>query len=144
MFSKIIEWLYLHQKGNLVYCDMLTGAKTRHYYDRVAKHKYLDKEIMVAFVDVNNLKGINDTQGHAVGSHLLKQIANDLMEISGNHEVCRIGGDGFVLLGQFDLTELHKVQNVSIGVVVKECYEDLSSATQKADKLMYINKQGCK
>ena len=140
MFLKILEWLYLQQKGNLVYYDALTGAKTRHYYDRVAKQKFSEKEIMVAFVDVNNLKGVNDARGHMAGSHLLKQISNNLMNISGKYEVCRIGGDEFVLLGQFDLNELNRIQGVSVGSVTKECYEDLSSAVGKADKLMYQNK----
>lgn len=62
------------------------------------------------------------------------------MRISGKYEVCRIGGDEFVLLGQFDLNELNRIQGVSVGSVTKECYEDLSSAVGKADKLMYQNK----
>lgn len=80
MFNPI-EFLYLKQKGNLVYYDSLTGTKSRQYYDMEAKIKYHGKNVLVAFVDVNNLKQINDECGHYVGNTILRRVANDLMNL---------------------------------------------------------------
>lgn len=139
MFN-LIEFLYLRQKGNLVYYDSLTGARSRQYYDMEAKVKYHGKDVLVAFVDVNNLKQVNDNCGHHVGSALLCRIANDLMNISGKKDVCRIGGDEFVIIGEFDASLLQSVAGISYGVHCKEKYEDMSSAVKKADENMYKHK----
>ena len=55
MFN-IIEFLYLHQKNNLVYYDSLTGTRSRMYYDRVIARKYQDKSVKIIYIDINNLK----------------------------------------------------------------------------------------
>jgi GGDEF domain-containing protein len=136
----LIEWLYLKQKGNLVYYDALTGVRSRQYYDMVVKQKYHDKEIMVAFVDVNDLKRTNDEQGHTAGSELLKRVAGDLLRISGENEVCRIGGDEFIVIGTFSKYALSVVSGISYGVYKKEKYEAVSSAVKKADESMYRHK----
>ena len=105
-----------------------------------AKSKYLAREIIVAFVDVDNLKTINDTYGHTIGSGLLKEIAEKLGKIDGVEDVCRIGGDEFVLLGNFDESALDKIDEISYGTYRKEPYEDMSSAVKKADERMYASK----
>lgn len=57
----------------------------------------------VMFVDVDELKLINDERGHAVGSSLLAETA-DLLRSSFRETdvVGRIGGDEFAIAGQFD------------------------------------------
>lgn len=139
MFN-FIEWLYLKQKGNLVYYDALTGARSRQYYDMVIKQKYHDKDVMVAFIDVNDLKHVNDEQGHQTGSELLKRVANDLMKIAGDKEVCRIGGDEFIVIGTFNRYSLSVIKDISFGTYKKEKYEAVSSAVRKADESMYKQK----
>jgi diguanylate cyclase (GGDEF)-like protein len=49
--------------------------------------------------DVNNLKAINDTQGHLSGDALLSKVAEIMKNhISNNAFAARIGGDEFVIL----------------------------------------------
>lgn len=135
MFN-IIEWLYLKQKNNLAYYDSLTGCKNRTYYDRVIKRKYYNKKATVIFIDINNLKKINDTKGHAEGSKKIKFIAACLNNIICD-EVIRYGGDEFIMINCIDISELDDIPDISYGVIHKEEYEDMSSAIRKADESMY-------
>ena len=47
--------------------------------------------------DGNNLKKINDTQGHAAGDEFIKKAAKLLCNIFAHSPVFRIGGDEFVV-----------------------------------------------
>ena len=91
LINKIIEALYLRQKNNLVYYDSMTRVKSRMYYDRVAKTKYLNKKCMVIFVDINCLKIVNDTKGHTEGNVLIETVAQELDKCENVYDVCRIG-----------------------------------------------------
>lgn len=138
---KLIEYLYLKQKNNLVFYDCLTGCLTRHYFDIVAKQIYQPIEVYVSYVDIDNLKHINDTQGHNVGSKYIKDIAYRLLTIQYAFDVIRLGGDEFIVISPIDITaSLKTIANISFGVYQKEKYEDLSSGVRKADKLMYKDK----
>ena len=97
MINKLIEKLYLMQKDNLVYYDSLTHVKTRMYYDRVCKIKYLKYKCYIMFVDIDSLKKINDTQGHQQGNVVIQRVAQQLNSLEGLYDVCRIGGDEFVM-----------------------------------------------
>ena len=53
----------------------------------------------VFFVDVDNLKGINDLFGHGEGDWLLQRVASVLQEIVPcDAFICRMGGDEFMLV----------------------------------------------
>lgn len=143
MFN-LIEYLYLKQDKNLVYFDCLTGCKSRMYYDRVAKVKYHGCEVDVAFVDVDNLKQVNDSLGHSHGNRYLKAIAEQLRQIRGAKDICRIGGDEFVLIGNLSAADFEDIANISYGIYTKEVYEDMSSAVSKADHDMYLCKSSKK
>lgn len=129
--------------GNLVYFDEMTHCYSRYYYDNVCKPKYLDKEINMIFCDINGLKEINDTQGHHIGTKLIKRVAADLLSLDNVQDIVRFGGDEFILFGNdsFDTELLNRVENISYGVYRKEKGETLVSACKKADSSMYIMKQ---
>ncbi len=88
---------------DMAYKDALTGLPNRtHFmiYARDILHKSLRKRRYgaVMFVDVDKFKFVNDTFGHAVGDGLLIGFGRRLVEIIGNKkQVCRFGGDEFVL-----------------------------------------------
>ena len=140
---KLIEKLYLAQPDNLVYWDELTKVKTRFYYERVMKRQYLDKSCIVVYVDVNGLKRVNDTYGHSEGSKLLRVTAKALRELPGAKDVCRVGGDEFVLIffNKEKADAIKSIPYISFGMYNKERHEDLSSALRKADAKMYEQKR---
>jgi len=85
------------------YTDLLTGLGSRtaftEDFDRVESEKDKYKDITVIMLDLNNLKKINDVEGHAVGDRLIKGLASALKTAFGHiGKIYRVGGDEFVVL----------------------------------------------
>jgi diguanylate cyclase (GGDEF)-like protein len=52
---------------------------------------------VLAFVDVDHLKTTNDSQGHAAGDRMLREVARTFREKLRSHDlIIRYGGDEFV------------------------------------------------
>ena len=143
MFKKLIEKLYLSMEGNLVYYDEITKCKSRYFYDNVIKEKYEDKRCYIIFVDVDGLKKINDKLGHHYGTKLIKQVSTQLLSLEQIKDVCRFGGDEFVLIGdeEFNVKQLENIEHVSYGFYLKNEHEDIVSSCRYADEQMYIMKK---
>ena len=116
----------------------------------------------LAWVDVDNLKYINDRMGHRVGDQVIEALAERLQRIAGDAVVARVGADEFVLL--FDnLTPVQAAQIVAgascdaMGPVVTDVGEipvtfsagvtDLSGSSadevmSRADATLYQAKRG--
>ena len=82
--------------------DELTGAWTRRFgLEEVSReleraHR-TGASLMLAFIDVNGLKQVNDTQGHLAGDTLLRLLGEALRaNIRPYDVVVRYGGDEFV------------------------------------------------
>ncbi len=86
------------------YYDMLTDIPNRTYLMDKLKSFITDKQdneeyTALLFLDIDNFKKVNETYGHDVGDHLLKQVVNRLKNIIGSHEVfARVSGNKFVIL----------------------------------------------
>lgn len=80
--------------------DPLTGLPNRLYLaERFEQYRAEHAQFAVLFLDLDNFKLINDTDGHTVGDALLQQIALRLRsEIEDSGFVCRHGGDEFLIL----------------------------------------------
>ena len=146
LFKNLIEKLYLSMDGNLVYYDETTKCHSRYYYDNIVKDKYNDRLCYVVYVDINGLKEVNDKYGHHYGTQLIKQVASNLLSIKGAKDICRIGGDEFILFGDedFDISQMDRISDISYGTHLKYANEDVVSACKKADSKMYIMKQQVK
>lgn len=88
----------------LVACDTLTPLfNRRHFIEELDRwcwrtHRY-GGEYGLLFIDVDNLKTVNDTLGHQVGDMLLMAIAKGLLgAVRRSDLVARIGGDEFAIL----------------------------------------------
>jgi diguanylate cyclase (GGDEF)-like protein len=91
-------WQIAHQ-------DPLTGLWNRRYADeRLAEEMSRARReggyrFSMVLVDVDNLKRLNDDNGHASGDEALKWVARFLREGLRAHDLsCRIGGDEFLLI----------------------------------------------
>jgi len=74
----------------------LFSLRLNHAID-VAKRK--DKILALLFMDLDNFKVINDTQGHEVGDQILKVAAQTMKNcVRETDTLARLGGDEFVLL----------------------------------------------
>ncbi|MHB1452427.1 MAG: GGDEF domain-containing protein [Saccharofermentanales bacterium] len=79
--------------------DPTTGILNRHSFEkRLVELQKLDKATIVVF-DLNNLKDINDSQGHFEGDNYLTYAAEIIRESFADHGTAyRIGGDEFCVL----------------------------------------------
>ncbi len=88
---------------NLAYKDILTGLA-----NRVSLGRWLDTEMQQArtnnahgalfFIDMDDLKTVNDTFGHSLGDEVIVTAARHIREaVGGAAFIARIGGDEFVI-----------------------------------------------
>lgn len=84
--------------------DTLTPLFNRRHFEQavatsIAHCQRYDSRAALLFVDVDDLKSINDTHGHAAGDEALCCIADVLLaNVRTTDVVARIGGDEFALL----------------------------------------------
>lgn len=138
--------------------DSLTKLFNRYTLDYHYGERYHNENFHVMYLDLDDFKVINDTEGHNLGNDYLKEFANLLLRYSnGKSLFYRIGGDEFVGL-IFDSTDnvieiaknilsettkievkgSTKILSTSIGVVKATKAENL---IKKADELLYEAKQ---
>jgi diguanylate cyclase (GGDEF)-like protein len=112
----------------------------------------------VFFIDINNLKEVNDSLGHLVGDQLIRQAAHILNNtVRSNDIVARLGGDEFVILSiennklgaerlfkritdAFTQAEI----SVAIGFAMRQPSRGLLYAAEQADKKMFQHKRKIK
>lgn len=84
--------------------DSLTGLANRRYFNEritsiLKQARQHDAAVLLALVDIDHFKIINDTYGHAVGDVVLAEVGRCLQKLVREGEVvARIGGDEFVVL----------------------------------------------
>ncbi len=89
---------------HLAHHDSLTGLPNRSLIGDRLEQAILHAEreqqqVLVAFVDLDSFKLVNDTLGHAAGDELLQAVAGRMVEcLRKSDTVGRFGGDEFVLL----------------------------------------------
>ncbi len=80
--------------------DSLTGLLNRRGFDQMLEKHLLKQEGKILFLfsaDMDRLKYINDTFGHAEGDFAIKTLAHAIEKAGGQESVCaRFGGDEFV------------------------------------------------
>jgi diguanylate cyclase (GGDEF)-like protein/PAS domain S-box-containing protein len=92
------------QIQRLAFHDQLTGLPNRQLLRERLQHALLmtarsGRVGAVMFIDLDNFKTLNDTQGHDKGDLLLQQLAGRLSACVGNIDtVARLGGDEFVVV----------------------------------------------
>ena len=97
--SRVTEPFY----KKLAYTDLLSGYENRMAFE----HKLREcgdmaeegKNVTLLIFDVNNLKTVNDTEGHEAGDKYLKNTADIIFEnLKGRGPLYRIGGDEYAVI----------------------------------------------
>ena len=109
----------------------------------------------VFIVDLDGLKRINDTQGHAAGDALIQHTAHTLRQVARKNDVlARLGGDEFGLM-MLDIDHesvgqlLRRIETMlkqagidaSVGVALRAPGASLKKTTHQADQFMYLHKR---
>lgn len=147
---------------HISYHDQLTGLYNRRFYEEELIRLDLKHNLPLSIViaDINGLKLVNDSFGHAVGDKLLKVVAGTIQKGLRSEDImARYGGDEFViifpktdtleakqiisrfkdLLNQEDVNGIHI--SVSFGVETKlNEHENLQDIIKKSEDHMNRNK----
>jgi len=84
--------------------DPLTGLPNRrsmfvHLSRELARADRLKSEVALIVMDVDGFKAINDTYGHNVGDHALREVAHALQGALRPYDLCvRYAGDEFIVV----------------------------------------------
>lgn len=102
--------------------DELTGLLNRREFQSRFNSTVGDgvsqgQPLCLMYIDVDRLKFINDSFGHAAGDELIRRVAEVLREQTREFDchIARIGGDEFVIL--FQQATTLQVQQLGIGMV---------------------------
>lgn len=153
----------------LALTDVLTGLRNRAYcINKFHEFDSADNDVPFQMVsmDVNGLKKVNDSLGHAAGDQLIKDCARILTQsFTGIGEVVRMGGDEFLILikdgkykevkralgrmerleSQYELKRKYEIK-ISYGIASSDEKEGLNSEAvyRRADERMYVMKKETK
>ena len=162
---------YISDLNDLAYADSLTSLHNKGAFDICVRNmqtqiEETDKtlDFAVCIFDCNDLKNVNDANGHDKGDIYLKEAATIICEVFKHSPVFRIGGDEFAtmlmgsdyknreaLLRQFDErcsakriaeTDAWERVDVARGMAVYDPQEDdsVNDVVRRADRNMYENK----
>ena len=150
--------------------DPLCGIYNRNGFIRIADRMFrrcaeTNDTMMVAFIDMDGLKYVNDNYGHEEGDFALRTLASVISDVCTGDAVCaRFGGDEFIAVGsgisedaglqvendfKLHLAEINDIINkpyplaASIGSFVTRVTPDMKlfSLIAKADQIMYEQKK---
>ena len=142
--------------------DSLTGLYNRFGYKQEGFRYFEEKQgkVYLAYFDIDGLKKINDTYGHAMGDIAISSTARAIREIFCEGQVCvRMGGDEFLVIGsmsehieskdvtgQIDTLLQRYSQELNLPIDIRSSigglqnegqYNELEEMVKKADKMMY-------
>jgi diguanylate cyclase (GGDEF)-like protein len=140
----------LKEKAN---SDFLTGFYNRYYLNDLKDEVVGKKNVGFTYIDINNLKEINDLYGHSAGDDLIIKVATYIRKLYKNSTLFRVGGDEFVVItyGQtkdkFYSTakrarKIFSKENLAaIGFKFYDEVENLDTCIVDCDDLMYKHKK---
>ena len=162
---------YITDLNNLAYADALTSVHNKGAFDLYVAKMQTEMEasgnkpeFAICIFDCNELKAVNDQNGHDKGDIYIKATCALICEVFDHSPVFRIGGDEFAvvlqnadyekreeLLQRFDETELEwrteadvswEQVDVARGMAIydPETDESVNDVVRRADKLMYEDK----
>ncbi|MDR1961935.1 MAG: diguanylate cyclase [Gracilibacteraceae bacterium] len=101
LFDVSDEKKHLMELEDYAYRDTLTKKYSRHYGMTVL-HRMIEerKPFALCFVDLDNLKYVNDEFGHSEGDAYILRIVKILDEFAPDALISRLGGDEFMIIAE--------------------------------------------
>lgn len=153
-------------EGEALY-DSLTHLGNRYYFNqRMADLADTGHNMVLCYCDLDELKYVNDTFGHAEGDAYISDFANLIKDNTREQDIiARLGGDEFCIVlvdctvecANQKMLDLQKyfskasgdkyVRNFSFGTVqiaAEDANDDWAGAMRHADKIMYRQKSAHK
>ena len=145
--------------------DFLTGLPMRNLGERLIAEFMQEHDGCLIFLDMDNLKKINDIHGHTAGDRALKNLGTLISHYTANGIASRLGGDEFLIFLP-DITvetvseimrqlfrHFHSIVEadpeikdaaLSAGLYITSTSETFADCYTKADKALYDVKQNGK
>ena len=116
--------------------------------NEIERAKRADGKFVIAFVDVDGLKGVNDRDGHAAGDRVLRMLGATMRANLRSYDpIVRFGGDEFVCgiasvdpdevkhrIGVIDQSLRHATGvGITAGLAALTSNESLDELTERAD-----------
>lgn len=144
--------------------DALSGLLNRRGWDSVLDEvektvATTNGDAAVVYMDLNDLRFINNSQGHDAGDELIKRAADAIAKNTRKGDfAARVGGDEFILLAKgcntmndvlvlitrLDDTFKEAKLSVSVGACLRSECGTLHDACKEADKRMFKTKAAMK
>ena len=161
----------LAEARDAAFSDPLTGALNRRGFERASQREMARAQrrqagFAIAYIDLDDFKGLNDTFGHQIGDQALVFVVELLRRMLRPTDiVSRFGGEEFVLmlpetsledavgvvkrfLGQLSSHTIPGADGrkltFSAGVCVQQGREDVEVVIARADAATYVAKRGGK
>jgi diguanylate cyclase (GGDEF)-like protein len=149
---------------DLASTDELTGLPNLREFNRITQHRPGRLPFVILAMDLDGLKNVNDSFGHAAGDDLLRHVASVLQSsLRGGDVVARLGGDEFAailfqanesdgrivterILGALAAPRKGPSPSLSVGIATGTAHADAYEIRAAADVAMYRAKQrggGC-
>ena len=146
-------------------CDLLTGLLNRKIGEKEVAQAIHESSGCLAFIDLDNLKKINDIKGHLAGDYAIKSVGEVLADFTEDAIAVRIGGDEFLYYMKNVEKEsaIARIENIeqafeekkkenpnlvfsslSIGLCMTGKEDVYAEVLKKADKALYHIKQSGK
>ncbi len=148
-----LERARLEAQLQRAHLDGLTGAYRREVgrlalRNEIERARRSDGRFVIAFVDVDGLKGVNDREGHAAGDKVLRTLAATMRANLRSYDpIVRFGGDEFICgVAAIDPDEVqHRISvidqslrhatgvGITVGLASMVGNESLEELTERAD-----------
>jgi diguanylate cyclase (GGDEF)-like protein len=118
------------ERSNQALTDHMTGLYNRYYFAEsfngiLERAKRYDERFCLAMFDLDNLKAVNDTQGHLAGDLIIKALAKTLRKLVRRSDiVARFGGDEFIAV--FLRCELEEIEQRLAQMTLEPAINDLN------------------
>ncbi|WP_160691622.1 diguanylate cyclase [Clostridium sp. C2-6-12] len=147
------------KKCHLALIDKATGLYNRNYLEQVIQESKDNDKLRVMsilMIDIDNLKSINDKNGHLEGDRAIKLVSQAITRSIRKHDIAiRYGGDEFVIiLFDEDIVGVNRIEDrirkemknnspsvsVSIGIADTKNFIDVKELIKMADEKLYQEK----